>query len=158
MTKEADLHISHQPTATEHGRVEGRQLVIFTITGGIAATVNIAVRWMLSWFLFYELAVSIAYFLGMTTAFILARAFVFGASDGRWINEFGRFALVNLASFLMVMGVSVGLARLLFPAIGLHWHREDIAHIIGVVSPILLSFYAHKYFSFKKPVNDRVHG
>ena len=158
MTKGVDLHPSHRPAILGSERAERRQLAIFTMTGGIAAAVNIAARWMFSWFLLYELAVSIAYFLGMTTAFLLARAFVFGASNTRWTIEFGRFALVNLASFLMVMGVSISLARLLFPAVGLHWHREDIAHIIGVVSPILLSFYAHKHFSFGKPANDRDNG
>ncbi|WP_267427699.1 GtrA family protein [Methylobacterium sp. GC_Met_2] len=131
------------------GGGEGRQLASFVVTGGIAALANVATRWLLSLAMVYELAVTLAYLVGLTTAFVLARRYVF-ASTGSWIGEYGRFALVNVFSFLMVLGVSVGLARVVFPRIGFTWHAEDIAHLIGVASPILLSFYAHKYFSFGK--------
>jgi putative flippase GtrA len=65
-------------------------------------------------------------------------------------GEFLRFAIVNAVSFLVVLAVSVGLAEWLLPAIGWRWHREDVAHLVGVMSPILLSYYAHKHFSFGK--------
>lgn len=146
---------------TDQARVEPsehRQLASFVVTGGIAAGVNIAARWVLSWFLLYEVAVAIAYLFGMTSAFLLARTFVFEAGRRHWMGEFGRFAIVNAVSFLVVLGVSAGLARLFFPAIGYHWHAEDVAHVIGVVSPILLSFYAHKHFSFGAPREEASHG
>ncbi|MGZ3310397.1 MAG: GtrA family protein, partial [Xanthobacteraceae bacterium] len=77
--------------------------------------------------------------------------FVFAASGKPWVSEFGRFAVVNLASFTLVWIISVGLAKIIFPQVGFDWHPEDIAHIIGVLSPIALSYYAHKHFSFKAP-------
>ena len=58
--------------------------------------------------------------------------------------------MVNVMSFLVVLGVSVGLADYAFPAIGMTWHAHDVAHLIGVLSPIVLSFYAHKHFSFAR--------
>lgn len=130
------------------GQAGRRQFVSFVVTGGIAAIVNLGVRWLLSLMLVYEVAVTLAYLVGMTTAFLLARSFVFRPETGDVIGEYCRFAAVNVVSFLVVLGVSVGLARMLFPAIGFAWHPEDVAHLIGVVSPILLSYYAHKYFSF----------
>ena len=127
---------------------ERRQFVGFLMTGGFAACVNLAGRWLLSRVMSYELAIVIAYLVGMVFAFILAKRYVFESGSGSVAGEFARFALVNLASFLIVFVVSVGCARALFPAIGWTWHVEDLAHVIGVLSPIALSFYGHKHFSF----------
>lgn len=127
---------------------EAQRFVSFVVTGGIAAGVNVVSRWLLSFVTFYEAAITIAYLVGMTTAFLLARRFVFAPTTGGWLREYGRFALVNVFSFAQVLLVSDLLARLLFPAIGFTWHAHDVAHLIGVMSPIVLSYYAHKHFSF----------
>jgi putative flippase GtrA len=129
---------------------EGRRFASFIVTGGIAAAVNLVTRWGLSLVVPYELAVALAYLVGMTTAFLLARRYVFDAGGASWLVEYGRFAMVNVMSFFIVLGVSVGLARYGFPAIGMTWHAEDLAHLIGVISPIAISYYAHKHFSFAK--------
>lgn len=127
---------------------ERRQFATFAAAGGTAALVNIAARWLLSHVVIYELAVTVAYVIGMTTAFVLTRRFVFKSGGQGWVREYRRFALVNAMSFVIVLGVSDALARLLLPAIRFRWHAEDIAHVIGVLSPILFSFYAHKHYSF----------
>jgi putative flippase GtrA len=128
---------------------EASRFASFIVTGGIAAGVNVLSRAALSQALPYEVAVAVAYLFGMTTAFLLARRFVFAESGRPWWSEYGRFALVNVASFVQVWLVSVLLARVLFPYIGFDWHAEDVAHVIGVASPIVLSYYLHKHFSFK---------
>jgi putative flippase GtrA len=97
----------------------------------------------------FEAAIALAYLLGMTTAFLLTKAFVFKKSEVHWLLEYGRFALVNVVAFIQVLLVSEGLVRLLFPRIGFHWHPEEIGHLIGVMSPIVTSYYAHKHFSFR---------
>jgi hypothetical protein len=61
-----------------------------------------------------------------------------------------RFGLVNVAAAAQVWLVSVGLAEWLFPRIGYRFHSDDTAHIIGVISPILASYYGHKHYSFVK--------
>ncbi len=127
---------------------ETKRFVSFVATGGIAAAANIGMRYVLSLFVNYEVAVALAYLVGMTVAFVLARQFVFSASGRGAATEYGRFALVNVASFLQVWVVSVGLARVVFPSAHFEWHADDIAHVIGVASPILLSYYLHKHFSF----------
>jgi putative flippase GtrA len=123
-------------------------LVRFIATGGFSALVNVGVRLLLSQWLIYEVAVALAYLCGMTVAFLLARAFVFQSTQGDATGEYIRFGLVNLMSFAQVWLVSVGLARLLFPALGFVWHAETVAHIIGVCSPVLTSYFAHKHFTF----------
>ncbi len=120
----------------------------FVLTGGIAALVNVLTRYALSFAMAYEAAVALAYLAGMTTAFVLARRYVFAGSGRSWLAEYGRFATVNIAAFIQVWGLSMLLARALFPALGLEWHAEDLAHLIGVVSPVVTSFYLHKHFSF----------
>ena len=63
-------------------------------------------------------------------------------------REFGRFALVNALAFVQVWLVSVGLARLVFPALGFTRHADTVAHVLGVASPVAVSYLLHKRFSF----------
>jgi putative flippase GtrA len=97
----------------------------------------------------FEAAVVVAYLVGMITAFSLARKYVFERSERHVRSEAARFVLVNLAALLQVWIVSVGLADWVFPKIALVWQAELIAHIIGVLSPVVGSYFGHKYFTFK---------
>jgi putative flippase GtrA len=48
---------------------------------------------------------------------------------------------------------------MVFPWMAFHWHPEDVAHLIGVASPIFVSYYAHKHFSFRPgAVDDALDG
>lgn len=129
-------------------RAEATRIVRFLVTGGVAAVVNVASRWLLSVVTIYEVAVAVAYLIGMTTAFVLARLYVFETGTHALHHQYARFALVNLFAFAQVWLISVGLARFIFPAIGLGWHPETVAHVIGVTSPIVTSYLGHKHFSF----------
>jgi putative flippase GtrA len=120
----------------------------FLLTGGVAAGVNVVSRWALSHAMVYEAAVAVAYLFGMATAYGLSRAFVFERSGRTMANEAVRFAIVNVAALAQVWVVSVGLARLVFPAVGFTWHAEDVAHLIGVVVPAVTSYFGHRHFSF----------
>jgi putative flippase GtrA len=121
----------------------------FLLAGGIAAAANIVARLLLSMVVRFDVAVAVAYLVGMATAFILNRQFVFERSDRQVHSEMMRFVLVNLAALVQVWIVSVGLAEWLFPRIGLTWHAELIAHVIGVLSPVAASYLGHKYFTFR---------
>ena len=120
----------------------------FLMTGGVAAGANVVSRWLLSHAMVYEIAVVLAYLVGMVTAYLLSRAFVFARSGRTVADEALRFALVNAVALVQVWAVSVGLARLVFPAIGFGWHAEDIAHLIGVAIPAVTSYFGHRHFSF----------
>ena len=127
---------------------ERNRFVLFVLAGGTAALVNILSRIALNWVMPYEVAIIVAYLCGMTTAYLLNRYFVFAASGRGVASEYTRFALVNLAAVAQVWIVSVGLARLAFPAIGFAWHAETVAHVIGVAIPVFTSYLGHKHFSF----------
>ena len=122
----------------------------FLVTGGIAAVVNLASRYGLNLFMSFEVAVVIAYLVGMTTAYILARLFVFQASGRSIASEFRRFVLVNVVALAIVWLVSVGLARFLFPAMGFTWHADDISHLIGVLAPVITSYFGHRLYTFAR--------
>jgi putative flippase GtrA len=138
-------------------RPDVRRFAVFLATGGLAAAVNVLSRFGFERLLkhfgtggdaAYEGAVVLAYLVGMTTAFVLARTFVFELSGRHLHVQFGRFALVNVVALLQVWIVSVALAYHALPAIGFSWYPETVAHVIGVLSPVVSSYYGHKRFSF----------
>jgi putative flippase GtrA len=125
-----------------------RQFASFVVAGGIAAAVNIFGRYFLNFVMTYEIAIVVAYVLGVTTAFLLNLRFVFPATSRAYTTKYAKFVIVNIVALGQVWLVSVGLAHYAFPAIGFTWYANDVAHVIGVGSPVITSYFAHKYFSF----------
>jgi len=137
----ADQHVSPAPR---------REFLLFLITGGFAALVNVVSRVGLSQVLRFELAVLLAYGVGMLTAYVLARKFVFLQSRTSVRRSFAAFALVNLFAVLQTWLVSVGLRNWLLPLLGIVVLRDLIAHGIGVAVPVLSSYFGHKHISFRQ--------
>lgn len=125
-----------------------RPFIRFALSGGLAAAANILSRMALSQLTNYSAAIVIAYLIGMTTAYVLMKLFVFERSGRSVQTEYLRFGLVNLVALVQVWGVSFCLARLLFPWLKFDFHPETVAHVIGVLSPIATSYFLHKYFTF----------
>ncbi len=125
------------------------RFVRFLLTGGCAALVNLGSRYALNLFMSFEAAVALAYLFGMVTAYALARIFVFDKSGLAVATEFRRFVIVNVLSLAIVWVVSVGLALYVFPAVGFRWHGEDVAHLIGVLSPSVVAYFAYKHYTFR---------
>lgn len=120
----------------------------FVLTGGFAAGVNFLSRIGLSQFMSYRFAVFFAYLIGMVTAFILSKIFVFQKSGQSATNEFIKFTIVNIIAVIQVWLISVGLAEYGFPAINFIFYPEEVAHLIGISVPVVTSYYGHKHFSF----------
>ena len=114
----------------------------------MSAFLTAIVRWLLSFVVIYEVAVALAYLVGMTIAFILSGLLVFDRSPGSARGQYLRFALVNAVAFPQVWLTSVGLARYVFPWIGFGWNAETVAHLIGMAAPVWSSYLGHKHFSF----------
>lgn len=122
----------------------------FVATGGIAAVVNVGLRILFNLAMPYEMAVAVAYLIAMALAFTLSKLFVFAAADGATSGQFIRFALVNLVSLCIVWVVSVGLYRVVFPALSMTWRPDLVAHLLGVLSPVFAAYLLHKHFTFGK--------
>lgn len=124
------------------------QFIRFAVVGGVAAAANICSRMVFSLFMDYLPAISCAYIVGMTIAFLANRIWVFAPSGKHWTLEAGLFIAVNMFGLLQTLVISWWLARLAFPWIGLEFHPETIAHVVGVLAPIFTSYVGHRYLTF----------
>lgn len=127
-----------------------RQFLLFLITGGVAALVNVLSRIGFSRVMHFEMAVLAAYGVGMVTAYVLARRYVFVRSSLTMRRSFAAFALVNLFAVLQTWLVSVGLRSWLLPLLGIVAFRDLIAHATGVLVPVISSYFGHKHISFRE--------
>ncbi len=130
-------------------RPELVRLVRFLLLGGVAAGVNWVSRFGWSLVAPFELAVIVAHATGMAVAFVLFRAFVFPGSPLPAPVQMRNFLVVNLVGMGVAWVTAVGLAKLVFPAVGLTWHAEAIAHGVAVLTPAATSWFGHRHVSFK---------
>lgn len=134
-----------------------REFVTFVAVGALAAAVNWLSNILLLFVMPLDFSILVAYLIGMTTAYTLNRSFVFKLSGRRVHDEYMRFAIVNIIAVAQVWLVTMGLARLLLPAVGWTLYPAELAHAVGVASPIITSYFGHRYFTFaRKPVLKRV--
>ncbi|GAB2497545.1 GtrA family protein [Arenimonas alkanexedens] len=126
------------------------QFTRFIIVGAAAAAANIGSRVVFSLWLSYVPAIVLAFFVGLATAFLLNRAWVFLPSGKHWFNEASWFTLINLLGLGQTLAIAWVLTRHAFPAVGMRFHPETIGHVIGVMTPIITSFIGHKYLTFRK--------
>jgi len=129
-----------------------KEFMQFLLVGGVAALVNFVARILISLnqHVSYGIAVVLAYGVGMLTAFVLSRLYVFERSGRHHLHELRDFTIVNLFAVVQVWAISVGLAEYAFPAVGYHFYAPELAHLIGLSVPAVTSYYGHKYFSFRK--------
>jgi putative flippase GtrA len=130
-------------------RANAGQFVRFLLVGGFAAALNFGSRIVLSFWLPFAAAVVLAYLIGLVTAFLLNRRFVFTDATNRLHHQMFWFVAVNAIALAQTLLVSLVVLRYVLPALGISWHAEEIAHAFGVVTPIATSFLGHKHFSFK---------
>ncbi len=126
-----------------------QQFLFFVLTGGIAATINFCSRIIYNQYLSFSWSVILAYITGMITAFILAKLFVFKQSQQPISRSAIFFVLVNLVAILQTWVISMGLAYYILPWLGISWFAQDIAHGVGVATPLFTSYFGHKRWSFR---------
>jgi putative flippase GtrA len=121
----------------------------FLVAGGIAAGANFGSRFVFSMFLNYGFAVFFAYLVGMLVAFLLMRGHVFDAKGGSLSAQVMKFVGVNVVAVLQTLVISLALARWLLPSFGIVEHAEALAHLVGVLVPVVSSYFGHKFFTFQ---------
>ncbi|MCK5721856.1 MAG: GtrA family protein [Gammaproteobacteria bacterium] len=122
----------------------------FLVVGGFSAGVNFVSRIGFSELVSYRYAIILAYLIGMITAFILSKHYVFEKSGRKYKDELRDFTIVNIFAVIQVWLISVGLAEYLFPYFSFTFYPEEVAHLIGLGIPVISSYFGHKYFSFRK--------
>lgn len=134
------------PTDT---RAHTAQFLRFLAAGGLAAAANILSRIGFSQWVALPVAVVLAYLIGMAVAFILMRSYVFPVGRAGLHRQMVVFALVNVAAVIQTLGVTLLLADIVLPWVGVQSHVDLIAHVVGVCVPIVTSFIGHKRWSFR---------
>ena len=120
------------------------------MVGGLAAGINFVSRIGFSEFVSYRIAIILAYIIGMITAFILSKHYVFEQSGRPFKDELRDFTIVNIFAVIQVWLISVALAEYFFPYIYFNFYPEEVAHLIGLGIPAITSYFGHKHFSFRK--------
>lgn len=125
------------------------QFLKFLLAGGVAAAVNFGSRIVFNHWMPFSAAIVVAYIVGMITAFVLTKLFVFTDSVRPTWQSGLFFILVNVVAVLQTWAVSVLLAYYVLPWLHVTWHPKEIAHFVGVVVPVFTSYIGHKKLTFK---------
>ena len=125
-----------------------KEFSLFILAGSIAALTNIICRILLTIFLNFEISVFISYLIGMVTAFLLQRKYVFKSTKKSYKKSLAAFSLVNLFALVQVWIVSLLIKFWLVNFIASVPLVELIAHCLGVGIPTFTSYFGHKYISF----------
>ena len=136
-------------TAKETAPAGLRQFIAFVATGSLAAIANLVSRFFFDFVMPFELAVVLAYIVGMAVAFVLFQRVIFGNPDTPLRRRLTRFTQVNLLGMALAWSVSTAMARLFLPAIGWTFHPFEVAHLIGVAAPTLSSYFLHRHYTYR---------
>ncbi|EMI51459.1 GtrA family protein [Stenotrophomonas maltophilia] len=127
-----------------------RRFILFIVASGLAAIANFGSRIALSHVMAYVPAIVLAYLIGMATAFLLNRAYVFKDANKPLASQVMWFVAVNALALLQTLVVSLLFSHYVFPWMGLTFHPETLAHALGVIAPAVVSYFGHKHFTFRK--------
>jgi putative flippase GtrA len=133
------------------------QFAGFVVAGGIAAIVNFLSRILLNLVFGYATSIILAYIAGMVTAFLLNRHAVFSPSGKSMRIEAVWFTLVNVLAVTQTLIISLLLANIVFPDLGIEAYSREIAHAIGIVVPVITSYFGHRYWTFGKRAHHTTH-
>jgi putative flippase GtrA len=125
------------------------QFVRYLLAGGLAAVANYASRFLFSAWVPFEIAVAMAYSVGMWSGFLLMRRYAFRTGTKPAAAQAVSYVAVNVVAFAQTIVVSSALLRVAFPAFGIHDHAEAFAHAIGVAVPVVTSYFGHKLLTFR---------
>ena len=85
----------------------------------------------------------------MLVAFLLMRGLVFNARQGPLAPQLTKFIGVNVLAVLQTLAISLLLARWVLPSVGIMDNAEALGHLVGVLVPVLTSYFGHKFLTFR---------
>ncbi|HEV3211185.1 MAG TPA: GtrA family protein [Chthoniobacterales bacterium] len=119
------------------------RFVRFCVVGGTVAAVDFSTVWLLSHLLQPLVAVSIAYFVGVTCHFLLNKFWVFQCRRSDYIRQLMQYLAVVLSSwFTTVATVQLCLSTIT--------HNILIAKLFAVPPATLVAFVLMQFFVFRK--------
>lgn len=135
--------------ATHTASANFGQFIAFVAMGSLAAVANLVSRYFLNFVMPFELAVALAYAVGMAVAFALFQRMIFGNPDTPLRRRLIRFTQVNLVGMALAWLVSTLMARLVLPSVGWSFRPLEVAHLIGVAAPTFSSYFLHRAYTYR---------
>lgn len=126
-----------------------KQFLFFILSGGLAAGLNWGTRFLFSQFVPFEIAVMLAFIVGLLSGFVLMRFFVFDGKGKPLFAQAGKYIAVNFLALLQTLIISILLVRWALPSIGVTDHAEALGHLVGVLVPVVTSYFGHKFLTFR---------
>ena len=126
-----------------------RRFIAYLLAGGVAALSNWSSRFLFSLWFNYPISIVLAFIVGLISGFVLMRWLVFDGARKSAATQVPFYLLVNLLALVQTLCVSLILAKWVIPGVGLSIRPEGPAHLIGVLVPVVTSYFGHKYFTFK---------
>lgn len=126
------------------------QFAKFVFIGGVALALHWAARIVFDMWVSFSAAVILAYGVGMASAFILNRRFVFPKSRQDRQHEILYFVIVNLTAFPFVWLISSALGQRLLPLYVDAELARALGHAIAITTPVFFNFAAHKFLTFRE--------
>ncbi|MBC8227844.1 MAG: GtrA family protein [Gammaproteobacteria bacterium] len=126
-----------------------KQFIYFILSGTTAVFLHWLARIILRQFFGFQTAAILAYFIGITIAFILYRFFVFPLSTSPIKNQSIRFLIINF-SFAPFVLYAFKLITIFLYQYGQEIYVEETAHIISLGITPLITFLCYKFFAFKE--------
>ena len=128
-----------------------KQFILFVFIAGLAAVINILLRFIFSNVLKSEfyIAVTLAYIFGMFFNYYFNKKYNFRGSNRNFIHEFQSFFTISMIGLILVNMFSLMFLNLL-AKIGINQkYLDTFAHVLAVFLVGIYSFLAHKYLTFK---------
>lgn len=126
-----------------------KQFLCFILSGGVAAGLNWVSRFLFSQIAPFEVAVVLAFIVGLLSGFILMRFFVFDGGGKPITPQASKYIAINLFALLQTLSISLVCARWILPAIGVADNAEALGHLVGVLVPVVTSYFGHKLLTFR---------
>ena len=123
----------------------------FLVAGGLSSLLNWLVRFPLSLLMPFQMAVGLAYGVGMVLGFALYRSWVFPGSNLPLSSQIPRFVAVNAAGLVTVMAASSALVTVIGRS-GLMplSVAEGMSHATAIVLGAVINFIGHRAISFAR--------
>jgi len=121
----------------------------FLLCGGVAAALNWGSRILFSELVPFHVAVVFAFLVGMLSGFTLMRVFVFNGVGKPIVPQLGKYVAINLFGLTQTLVISLVLATWLLPYFGVAENKEALAHLVGVLFPVMTSYCGHKFLTFR---------
>jgi putative flippase GtrA len=122
------------------------RLLWYALVGGVAALINFSLRFLCGLVVPFEIAVAVAGGAIIPIGYLLNQRLVF-RTEAAW-PEFVRFAGVAGLAMVLLWLISIFTLRVALPVLGVGWHAEEIAHLVGIAAAPLFVYYLHKQITF----------